>query len=107
MWLISHFTREPFIAALSHRVTTGHKKDLQRERKITTYFQVASYLMEAYATNDIIDEARYDAVNFKKLAGMTSVSYSDALMRNVLRCGRLNDKSGLQRIFIEGLDSSI
>lgn len=44
-----------------------------------THFQVVTYLLELYATDDIIAKTEAKILIFKQLAGMTIVQYSEVL----------------------------
>lgn len=49
---------------------------------------MVSYLLEIYATDDIIAEAEAEIVIFKKPAGMTTISYSEVLWEKSSSLGR-------------------
>lgn len=64
MSVFPHFIWEPLRTAFSHRVTAD-KNIHQHEEILTTYCQVANYLFETDATDDVIAESRADITSFK------------------------------------------
>lgn len=103
--LFRYFIQALSKVALSYQVTT-EKKDHPQEWKVTTYYQVASYLLEMYLTNDGNFETEAEVKSFKEPAGMAAAQYYEHLWEKPLRCGMDSD-ARLEIIFIEGLHSSI
>lgn len=85
---------------------TGDGKNRQQEGKQTTYCQVVNYLLVAYATDDVIAEAKDEITTLNHLAEMFDIQYSQALREKVLSCGMAYNKTRLRVILIEGLHPS-
>lgn len=85
MLLFANFIVEPTKAALPHRVTAD-KKNHQQDRKLTTYCQALTYLLEMYATGNVIAVAKAEIKSFKQLAGIATVRYSETLWEKALNC---------------------
>lgn len=91
MWLFPHIIGEPIKAALSNRVTDD-ERNRQHNEKPTTYCQVVRYLLETYATDDVIAEAKSEITTFKQPASMTTVWYSKVFWEKTLRSGMSYNK---------------
>lgn len=105
-WLFPHFVTEPAKAALPHRMTAD-KRNHQQGDKLTTYCQVINYLLETFATDNIIAEAESDITSFEKPVGTTGTRHFEILFEKALRCGVVYNEPRLKEIFIESLRSSI
>lgn len=68
------------MAALLFPVTSGRKIDDQEESKLNRYCEMASYLLETFATDNIITEDEGEIVNFKQPVWMTAATYSEILL---------------------------
>lgn len=104
--LFPYFIREPTKATLSHQVEADTEKDHQQEGKLAIYCQVASYMLEAYATDNVIGEAKANIGTLKEPARMTAVCCSEILWVNPPQQGRVYDKSILKETFVERLHYS-
>lgn len=71
------------------------------------YCQVNKYLLEKYATEDVITKAEDKITNFTKSVGMPAVQYFQAVWEMALRWGTIYNKPGVKAIFIDGIHSSI
>lgn len=91
-------------AAFSHQVTD---RKHETEGTLTTYHQVVNYMLETYATDNVIAEAEAGITNFKQPARSTAVLDCEAVLEKALRCGMTYNGLRLKRIFVEGLDSPI
>lgn len=65
---------------------------LQKHGKPPAYCQLVKYLLNKYATDDVITEAEDEATNFQHRAHMSGVRYAKELCKVVLRCSRINEK---------------
>lgn len=64
-------------------------------------------LLEKYATDEVISEAKAETANFEKSAVVTTVLYSEFLRKKALYCSCICNKSELSAIVSEGPRLSI
>lgn len=100
-WSLPHFIQKPAKNILSKQVTADIKKDRQQEGKPTMYFEVVNYLLEMYATNDVIAETEDEIDNSKQYAGIMAVCYLEVYREEVPRCSHVNHESRLMGVFIQ------
>lgn len=55
------------------------EKNHDQEGKLATYSQVVNYLLETYATDDVIVKAKTKVTSFKQFAVITAMQCSEAL----------------------------
>lgn len=107
MWLFLIFIKEPSRATLAHRMSASIEGNAHREGKLTSYCLLIDYLLEAYATYDVIAETEAEVTNCKQSENMSAVHYTQTLWENALRCGLVYSKSRFKGAFIPELNHSI
>lgn len=107
MWLFHVFMKELVGAALSAGRCLASSRWSHKEGKLTSYFQVSSYFVNTYATDDIIVEADVDNINYRQLQDVNDVDYSQSPWTKVLSCGSVYEEYPLNGTFIRDLRSSI
>lgn len=88
-------------------MSASEDNDAHKEGTLTPYCQVANYLHETYATDDVITEAEANIMIYKQPGTMSAVPYSATLWEKTLKCGRVYNESKLNGVFIEELHQSI
>lgn len=73
MRLFHIFMRDPTGAVLNARNCLFRSSCARQEGKMTSFYKVFIYLLATYATDDIIDEAEMDIINFKQSANQSAV----------------------------------
>lgn len=99
--------KEPARAALAHRMGTSVEGNFYEEGKLTSYCQLVNYVLEAYASSDVIAEAEGDITNYKQPENMSAVRYSQAFLEKALLCGQVYSESKLKGFFKEERYNSI
>lgn len=108
MWLLHFFMKKPAAAALNSRISLPSKSHRRhKEGTLTTYCEVVNYLLETYATDDVIAETDAEILRFTQPPTKSPTEYAEALWNKALRCDRVYDEYVLKGIFIEGLHESI
>lgn len=62
-----------------------------------------NYILETYATGDVMAETDARILTFLQLSNMTSTEHTEALWSKVLRCDPVYEECVLKGIFIERL----
>lgn len=68
---------------------------------------MANYLLEMYATDDVITDAEVNKTSFKQPDSKTSGHYTEALWEKAVGCGMVYKESRLKRICIDDIITSI
>lgn len=84
MWLLAYFTEEPTKAVLLHRILALEDGVEQYSGKPSTYCQVANYLFQIYATDDLTTEVEADITNHKKPDNMSANMHFKTLWKTEL-----------------------
>lgn len=79
----------------------------KKEGTLTTYCDVASFLLETYSTDIGIAEIDAEILRSTHPSNMTSTEYTEALWKKALPCHCVYDEYMLKGMFIEGLIWSI
>lgn len=103
MWLFCHFIKEPTKASIVRRVGGLFEDDAHKEGKLKRYYQAVNYLLETYATDDVIVEAEAEITNYNEPGNRLDASCSETLWERALRCRRGYDDSSFKGVFVEGL----
>lgn len=74
--------------------------------KLKGYCQVVNYLLETYATDDVVAEDEADITNYEHPKSMSAMQYLQAMWKEALRCGQVYSDSRLKRVLIEGVHHS-
>lgn len=80
--LFPHVIREPANIALSRRPTAENKNNFRRNGKLTTYFRVGSYLLEAPTSDTIFADTEAEILAFKQPDRVVAVCYFKVLCEN-------------------------
>lgn len=94
MWLFHFLMKGSFAAALNERLclkpTSSSNLPRAKEGMLRTYAEVVKYLLQTYATNDIV---KSDAAltSYIKPLPMPQTKYAEALVANSLRFGEVYD----------------
>lgn len=106
MWLLKAYMEEPARSSLSMRLS--HPKTGKAGKgKLTSYSSAVNYLLQTYASDDVIAEAEADLRHFTQTRNITPQEYAVALTLKVLRCGPVYTEARMIGIYIEGLQESI
>lgn len=84
MWLFFHLMKSLVNIGLAHRLGAIKENNLYKERSLTAYCQAVNYLLETYATDDVIAEEEADLMKYNQLIHMSTVCYSETLWKK--RC---------------------
>lgn len=76
-------------------------------RYFTTSPQVVKFLLNNYATYEVIVETGSDIMRFVQPSGVIPTQYAEELMTNTLRCEDVHENYSLNKIIIKGLNASI
>lgn len=113
MWLFHSFINKFAFAVLNAWVgvnSTDIKsfwKSSCTSRCLTTYFQLEIFLVAEFVTNEIIAETQSAITRFAKPAKLKSFKTRQKLGWEILLCGEGCEQYRLNKIFTEGLVSSI
>lgn len=77
--------------------------DSKRSEMLRTYGDVVNFLLQKYATDEVIAEAYNDVVNFRQSSATTKKTYSRMLWDKALRCGTVFSDRRLKSLSIDGL----
>ena len=103
-WMIQNFLEGRALALVQTRMSgLTMSVDSDRGEMLTTYPEVVNFLLQTYATDDVIAEAVTDVENLKQSTAMTEQEYSDELWKRALRCGTVFSGDRLKGYFVEGL----
>lgn len=75
----------------------------QKEGNLTSYCEAVNYLIETYATEDVIAKTDANMMLSTQPSIKLSKEYAEALWNKALHGDRAYDKYILRRIFIQGL----
>lgn len=64
-WFFSHLVNEPVKTALSYLKSATEEYKTHKEGTLKTACQAVNYLLESYATDNVIAETEADIINFK------------------------------------------
>lgn len=106
MWLLKAFMDEPARSSLSMRLSHP-KSGKAKKGKLTSYSEAINYLLQTYASDDVVAEAEADLRHFVQNRSMSPQEYATALTLKVLRCGPVYTEARIIGIYIEGLRESI
>lgn len=77
IWLLPPVTKGPVEAALSYPMRATEDNGTHKGETMTSYCQAVSYVLQTYATDDVISEAEADVMNDKQPENMCAVRYSE------------------------------
>lgn len=89
IWLFPHVMNGPAKATLSYRMSATEDKTTHKEGTLTAYSQINTYLLETYATYDVIAEPKADNTNYEQREIMSAVLYSETVWEKAARSGRV------------------
>lgn len=93
MWLLHFFMKKQAAAALKLRIALLPRSCRRRkEGALTTYWEVVNYLLDTYATDDVVAKTHARMGHYTQLQKKTPAEYADLLRTKVLRCDRVNDE---------------
>lgn len=91
--------------ALNHKVQT-RMRSTGKTPTLTTYPQVANYLLRTSATDENIADTKDETIMFTPLPNTTPSQYVEELSGKVTRCRDVYEKHDLNKIFITELEKS-
>lgn len=97
------FMRYPTNAVIAHSVLEYEEAGRDDERLFATYRHVASHLISASASAELIAEAGVDLIIFKRLERTSALRYSKALREITVRRGFVDDALFLRKAFVNAL----
>ncbi|CAN8075864.1 unnamed protein product [Agarophyton chilense] len=74
--------------------------DAQDRELLRSYPQVVHYLLETYATDDVIMDAHQEGIFFRQSSKMTESAFADDLWKKGCRCGNVFTEGRLKNHFI-------
>lgn len=90
-WSSHHFTKKSAAAVPSARpCPTSSCKSLQEEY-LTSYFEVISYLLSTYATDDKLADADAEIIKCKQPQDLNAVDYLQSLRKRALNCSPVHN----------------
>lgn len=115
MWNLAFFTAKSpsasLIICLTPRKVVGAPATIHRgieeQERIYTLEQMVSYLVKAYAAEDVIETAASEIESFKKLPNYASVKFAKALRHKALQCGDAFSEQRTRSIFMEYLPLNV
>lgn len=104
VWTFKALLQEAVDDTLIMRVTSTDKVGQAKDGNSTTYSDEFIYLLENYASEDVIAEAKGNRRPLVRTLHMIPTDYVMLLSRQVFRCGPVYSKSRILGIYIEGLE---
>lgn len=94
--------KKPAAAALNTRIALYLKlKRARKEGKLASDCEVVNFLLETYATDDIIEEMDAVILYFEQPSHTPPTEYLEALWNKAQRCDRTHDEYVFMGIFLE------
>lgn len=111
MWLVHFFVKKLVSSALHLRSTSNQKARMRVSSKanaatLTTYTEVVSCLLRAYATDVNIASAEDEISSYSQPPRKSPAQYADELSGRALLCGFLYGKQSLSKVIIRILNKS-
>jgi len=108
MWLFQYFLTTPAKTLVTQRLkqpaTSSKQKARDRkEKKLTSYAAVVNYLLNEYASDDIIAKAHSDLSTFRLLGNMSETTFATKLQTKATRCGGVYPDSTIKTYFVDGI----
>lgn len=110
MWLLHYVMERPSNAALSSTLKLEFSKSSKHQTQnglSFSYSVVFNHLLATNAIDDVVVETESDINGNSQDSNVAATVYSNALLTKVLRCGKVDDESQLNGIFIELLLQSM
>lgn len=101
MWLFQHYLGGPPEVGLQHRGKIVGQSGQPLEGILATHCHIANHLLEAYATDDVMDDDEAEITRFCQQNRMNVISYAEAMWENTLQWGRVYNESRVKVIFIK------
>lgn len=91
--LVTCFHKGPASVALNARITLrSETQSLQKEGTVTSYYEAVNYLLETYATDDVITKTDADMMSFTQPSSKLPTECAEALWNIALRCEQAYDE---------------
>lgn len=104
--LFLFFMKNPIGAVFKAHTGLSNSSHARQEETLTSYWEFYSYLLEMYATDDIIVGPDIDNMNFKPTTGQSAVNYGQELCNLSLRCRPFYKEFLVKETFIAVLPQS-
>lgn len=93
LWLLFFFMKRPAAARLDARVALRSKSHRRhKEGKVMTYCDALNYLVEAYATDDVVVQTDTDIMRFSQPSIKFPTENEELLLNDALRGHRVYDE---------------
>lgn len=105
-----YFLEEPAKSLFAQRIVPPHvheDADDYRQLSLTTYSKIVHTLLDIYALDDVIDEARAAHQDLKKKHSETPTKPAATLMSNSFRFSRVYTKLHRQPLLIAGIPENL
>ena len=103
-WAVQNYLSGQALSLVQNRMAGQTMSvDADREEMLTSYPELVNFMLETYATDDVIAEAVEDVESMRQSTGMTEQEFSNELWKRALRCGTVFSGNRLKGYFVEGL----
>ena len=108
MWLFQFYLKGQ-AATLLHSRMQGNTMAVEEDQTemLRTYPEVVNYLLETYATDEVIQEAYAEVLSYRQRPSQPELEFAKSLFALASRCGNVFTTTRLKAMFSDNVDKSI
>lgn len=104
IWLFRFFLDDPVRSDVESMLEgDNNPSGATQQEMLRSYPEVVNYLLETYATDEVLAQAYYDLVSARQGYAQAEDEFAHKLKTQSIRCGNIFNDTRLKAIFVEGL----